>query len=100
MKKIKKDNKVENYIKSENNNIDDSNKNRFYNSLKSINYRLDFTRNTLFNLILSNSYVNIINFEYDKELKNIANYINSIELDIENILKKLNLKFENERRNN
>lgn len=84
-------------IKTENKKIEYTNKDVFFNSMKIINSKLDFTRNAIFNIIVSSNYVNEINFNFDIEIKNINKIIVEIENNIEQLLKKINIKFEKEK---
>lgn len=93
--------KVKNNIKDTDKNITDkfeySNKDIFYNSLKVINHKLDMVRNSIFNVIITNNYVNLIEFDFKNELTEIDKSINLLDSEISKLIKKIDVKF-NERK--
>lgn len=101
LNKNKDNNKFKNTIKDiKDNNTDTfeyTNKDVFYNSLKIVNHQLDMVRNAIFNLIMTNSYTNIIEFEFKDEFVAIDKSIGTIDGELSKLLKKLNIKF-NERK--
>lgn len=98
MKAIKK---IKSKITDNNNNIQNkieySNKDIFYNYLKTTNHKLDLIRNSIFNLIITNNYVNSIDFEFKNEFDEINKNIASLDNELGKLLKSLNIKF-NERK--
>lgn len=93
--------KVKNNIKDTDKNITDkieyTNKDIFYNSLKVINHKLDMVRNSIFNVIITNNYVNLIEFDFKIELTEIDKSINLLDSEISKLIKKIDVKF-NERK--
>lgn len=93
--------KVKNNIKDTDKNITDkieyTNKDIFYNSLKVINHKLDMVRNSIFNVIITNNYVNLIEFDFKNELTEIDKSINLLDSEISKLIKKIDVKF-NERK--
>lgn len=93
--KVKKTNKNTN--KNTNNVVEYTNKDIFYNQLKILNHNLDLVRNSVFNVIMTNNYVNVIEFEFGDEFKQLDKHVKEINNEISALLAKLNIKFNKEK---
>lgn len=96
-KKDKKNN-VENFIKKDEK-VEMSKKDIFYLNLKDINFNLDLVRNGIFNIIVTNNYVTNIEFEFKEDMENIKKNIVNINNIANELIKKLNIKFDKEKKN-